>query len=172
MTAVSGCALIVTLAAALLAPPQQPMELSFTRVVVLPGQAAALPIYLVADEPYTEAFQITLEFPAAALTFQKVTTDYLAEKAKWTIRGVARAHPDKPGWRILQIDVVPGSVAFFPSGLVAHAHFLVKKTQKDGDILLPAALRAPLTAAPVAAQLAAKITVQTVPVFGCFFYMH
>lgn len=150
----------------------KPMELSFTRVAVMPGQPAAVPIYLVADEPYAEPFQMTLEFPSAALTFQKVVSDYLAERARWTIRADTRAHPEKPGWRILQIDITPGSAAFFPSGLVAHAHFLVNKVQKDGDILLPAALRTPALAAAVTAAAPAKITVQSTPVYGCFFYMH
>ena len=165
--------LIVSLGVGAAASQQpKPMELSFTRVAVMPGRSAALPIYLVADDPYGEPFQITLEFPSGVLTFEKVVTDYLAEKAGWTMRGEARAHPEKRGWRILQIDVTPGSAAFFPSGLVAHAHFLVNKTQKDGDITLPAALRAPARATPVASAEPAKISVQSTPVFGCFFYMH
>jgi hypothetical protein len=164
--------LIVSLGAWLPASQPKPMELSFTRVAVVPGQSAALPIYLVADDPYREPFQITLEYRSADLTFEKVVADYLAEKAKWTMGAAARDHPEKSGWRVVQIDIIPGSAAFFPSGLVAHAHFLVNKTRKDGDILLAAALRAPAGAVPVASVLPGKITVQSTPVFGCFFYMH
>jgi hypothetical protein len=55
---------------------------------------------------------------------------------------------------------------------VAHAHFLVSRDATDGDIVLDAALIAPLGSKPVASTESAKVTVFTTPVFACFFYMH
>ena len=162
--------------AALTSPMQTsqdaPMELSFSRVVVKPGESAALPIYLVSEKTYTEPFQITLEFTAGELTFQKIETAYLAKKAKWSVSAAAAAHPDKSDKRVLKIAITPGQSSFFPSGAVAHAHFLVNKNRREGDILLEAALLAPPSAPRVASAEPAKITVRSTPVFGCFFYMH
>lgn len=152
--------------------PQAAMELSFSRVAVKPGESAALPIYLVSSQAYPQPFQITLDFAAGELTFQKIEIAYLAARAKWTIRGAVRAHPEKSDRRILQIDITPVASTFFPSGAVAHAHFLVDKKQANGEILLQAALRAPAAAPPVRSPEPAKITVFTTPIFGCFFYMH
>ena len=148
------------------------MELSFTRVIVAPGASAALPIYLVANEVYREPFQITLEYGDKEVKFEKVALAYLSERAKWKITGSVRPHPEKPDRRVLLIDIVPEASTFFPSGAVAHAHFLVNKDTKVGDVLLDAALIAPAGSTPVATQKPAKIIVSTTPIFGCFFYMH
>lgn len=163
----------LTLISALQPAPQGAgMELSFPRVAVKAGETAALPIYLVSSENYHEPFQVTLEFSPAELTFQKIERAYLADRAKWTIAAEVKPHPEKQDLRILQIDITPGQAAFFPSGAVAHAHFTVAANRADGDILLGAALIAPTGSSPVPAPEAAKVTVFTTPVFGCFFYMH
>jgi len=163
---------LLTLLSAQRASGDVRMELSFSRVAVKAGESAALPIYLVSPANYQEPFQITLEFSDRQLTFQKVEADYLAQKAKWTIGATVTVHPDKPDSRILRIDIKPGESKFFPSGGVAHAHFLVSKDSLDGDILLNAALIAPVASEPVSAAAPAKITVFTTAVYGCFFYMH
>lgn len=155
--------------AAAVAPP---MELSFTRVIVAPGASAALPIYLVANEVYREPFQITLEYGDRELKFEKVALAYLSERAKWKVTGSVKPHPEKPDRRVLRIDITPGESTFFPSGAVAHAHFLVSKDTRVGDVLLDAALIAPAGSTPVTASKPAKIIVSTTPIFGCFFYMH
>lgn len=149
-----------------------PMELSFPRVAVLAGDEAALPIYLVSDSVYTEPFQITLEFPTAQLSFVKVQSDYLADRAKWTLVARVEAHPEKNEVSVLRIDLTPDPTTFFPSGGVAHAHFLVDPSTEAGDILLSATMTAPLGAAPAPAPDMPKITVLSTLVFGCFFYMH
>jgi hypothetical protein len=151
-------------------PP--PLELSFERATAKAGESAAIPIYLVSDTNYQEPFQITLEYSASRLTFQKVEPDYLAERAKWKLSASESDHPGKPGRRIVRIDVTPGGSSFFPSGLVARAHFVVSKDTPDGDIPLDAALVAPRGSTPVATATPAKVTVFTTPVFACFFYMH
>jgi hypothetical protein len=148
------------------------MELSFERVAVKAGETAALPIYLVSETNYAEPFRITLEFPAAELTFETLEIAYLAEKAGWKVTGSAIDHPDKKDVRIVRMDVQPGEPKFFPSGLVAHARFAVAKDHPDGDILLPAQLIAPVSGPPVASKEPGKITVITNAAFGCFFYMH
>jgi hypothetical protein len=149
-----------------------PMELSFARVAVLAGEAAALPIYLIAEDNYREAFQITLEFSPAELTFQKVDRAYLAEKANWKLTATVRDHLARKDRRVVQIDVEPGDAKFFPSGNVAHAHFLVARDRPDGDILVDATLAAPASSNPLPSAEPGKITVYTTPVFACFFYMH
>jgi hypothetical protein len=149
-----------------------PMELSFTRVIVAPGATAALPVYLVANDVYREPFQITLEFPDRNLKFEKVELAYLSERAKWKISGSVKPHPEKSDRQVLLIDVVPDASTFFPSGAVAHAHFLVSKETKVGDVLLDAALIAPAGSTPMSTAKPAKIIVSTTPIFGCFFYMH
>ena len=149
-----------------------PMELSFTRVIVAPGASAALPIYLVANDVYREPFQIALEYGDKQVKFEKVELAYLAERAKWKVTGSVKPHPEKPDRRVLLIDVVPDASTFFPSGAVAHAHFLVSKDIKVGDVLLDAALIAPTGSSPVSTAKPAKIIVSTTPIFGCFFYMH
>ena len=149
-----------------------PMELSFDRATAKAGEPVALPVYVVSDANYQEPFQITLEFPQGQLTFQKIEPDYLAERAKWKMSGAVVDHPGKADRRILRIDVTPGGSTFFPSGLVAHAHFLVTGGTPDGDIVLDAALVAPSGSNPVPTTEPAKITVFTTPVFACFFYMH
>lgn len=148
------------------------MELSFERVAVLAGEEAALPIYLVSSGNPREPFHITLEFSSGELTFQKVERAYLAEKAGWQLKAAVRDHPERKGRRILQIHVDPGEAPFFPSGGVAHAHFVVAKTQGEGDILLDAALAAPTSSKPVPTAQPAKISVIKTAVFGCFLYMH
>lgn len=148
------------------------MELSFSRVAARAGESAALPIYLISRENYHEPFSITLEFSAAALTFEKVETAYLAQRAKWTVTATVEDHAEKEKTRIVRIDIQPGQATFFPSGAVAYAHFRVAKDRADGDILLNAALTAPMNSTVVPSDEPAKITVFTTPVFGCFFYMH
>jgi hypothetical protein len=148
------------------------MELSFPRVAVKPGETAALPIYLVSSGNYHEPFRITLEFQKGELTFQKIERAYLAERAKWIIAAAVKAHAEKEELNILQIDITPGQASFFPSGAVAHAHFTVAADRPAGDIVLASALVAPVGAPPVPPTDAAKITVFTTPIFGCFFYMH
>jgi hypothetical protein len=148
------------------------IELSFTRVIVQPGKPAALPIYLVADDVYPGPLQVTLEFDDKQLKFQKVELAYLSIRAKWKVTGSVKPHPDKTDRRVLQIDLVPDPSTYFPSGAVAHAHFLVSKSVQKGAVLLDAALVAPAGSRPVAAAEPAKIIVTTEPLFGCFFYMH
>ncbi len=166
------CLLSTVLSAAAQPPDAALMELSFTRVAVWAGEEAALPIYLVSESNYHEPFQITLEFSADQLSFQKIQSAYLADRAKWTMGATLKNHPEKGNRRILQIDVTPGQATFFPSGAVAHAHFLVAAGSRDGDILLDAALVAPLSASPVPTPGPAKITVISALLYGCFFYMH
>jgi hypothetical protein len=149
-----------------------PMELSFDRATAKPGESVALPVYLVSDANHQEPFQITLEFPERHLTFEEVELDYLAERAKWTMSASVADHPENSGRRILRIEIKPGGSDFFPSGLVAHAHFAVAAGTPDGDILLAGALVAPLGSRPVPTQEAPRITVATAAMFGCFFYMH
>lgn len=152
--------------------PGAPMELSFGRAAVKAGETATLPIYLVSDVNYQAPFQITLEFPHPLLTFEKIEPDYLAQRAKWTFQARVEPHPRDPARRILRIDVTPGASSFFPSGGIAHAHFLVGQDAPDGDIPIASALIAPIGAPPAVPEEAAKITVFTTPIFGCFFYMH
>jgi hypothetical protein len=158
-------------------PPQErpgkpPIELSFDRVSVRAGEEAAFPISLVSDANPQEPFQIRLQFPAAQLTFQRLEPGYLAKKANWTLTATVKDDPETEGVRVLQIDARPGGAAFFPSGVVAYARFLVVPGTSDGDLAIAGALILPPSSTPVAAAEPGKINVFTTPVFGCFFYMH
>jgi hypothetical protein len=149
-----------------------PMELSFDRVSVKAGEQAAFPISVVADGNPQEPFQIVLQFPSAHLTFVKLEPGYLAKRANWTLAAAVKDHPDKQGVRIIVIDVKPGGGSFFPSGIIAHAHFDVAARTPDGDIPIEGALNLPPSSTTIAAAEPGKITVFTVAAFGCFFYMH
>jgi hypothetical protein len=153
-------------------PDKPPLELSFDRVSVRAGEEAALPISVVSAGNPQDPFQIVLKFPAARLTFLKLETGYLAKKANWTLAAIVNDHPDLQGIRVVQIDVKPADARFFPSGVIAYAHFQVAAGTDDGDIMIDGALIAPTSSTPIAAAEAGKITVFTTPVFGCFFYMH
>lgn len=118
-------------------------------------------------------------FPNKDLTFLEVKIGPLVKATDGVITSDVRVDPKEPEKSILKllISVSKNSAAkAIPAGLLSELVFKVSDTAKDGTLKLPIRVSALDTDTPLKAVEVdvseGSITIEEVPIFGCFFYMH